>query len=168
MNQELKDAAGAAYRSMTLSVAPFCDCTSVVPRLYLSDAASLCLLSRPESTEEVPGREIGWPSAGVPGVEEIGVSNALSIRLLLGPMSTFTRSSTFSRAEWLRVYIMFGRGRESVNGRKRKPCRDTHFRRPPLLFSLLPIRPRLAQLCKLRPLGFNFCPPLFGHRKFLS
>lgn len=44
---------------MRFSVAPSCDLTNVVPRLYLSDAASLCLLSRPESIEEVPGSDIG-------------------------------------------------------------------------------------------------------------
>ena len=73
----------------------------VVPRLYLSEPASLCLLSRPESIEEGPGSDIGCPSAGVPGVEEMGVSTALSIRLLDPPMSTFTRSSTSRRAAGL-------------------------------------------------------------------
>ena len=92
------------HRSMTFSVAPFCECTRVVPRLYLSEPASLCRLKRPdktdegpESTEEGPGSEIVCPMAGVPGTEEIGVSAALSTRLLV-PTSISTRESTSLRA----------------------------------------------------------------------
>ena len=97
---------------MRFSVAPFCDWMSVVPRLYLSEAASLCLLSRPDRTDDGPeriddgpGRGIDWPREGVPGTEDMGVSTALSPRLL-EPMRTLTRSSTSLRmAELPPLYI---------------------------------------------------------------
>ena len=62
------------YRSITWSVPPSADCTIVVPKLSLSDAASLCLLNLPDKdNEEGPGSEDDC-TTGVPGIEDTGES----------------------------------------------------------------------------------------------
>ena len=120
------------HRSITFSVAPFCECTRVVPRLYLSEPASLCRLKRPdktdegpESTEEGPGSEIVCPMAGVPGTEEIGVSAALSTRLLV-PTSRSTRESTSLRAAafGLADYACIQSSGDVLSARLRKPTSE--------------------------------------------
>ena len=119
----------------------------VVPRLYLSEAASLCLLSRPESTddgpermEDGPGSGTDCPREGVPGTEDTGVSTALSPRLL-EPMRTLTRSSTSRRtAELPPLYTILDMSKD-------KQCLNefAHLRSPPIRVCLLSSLPCLTK-----------------------